>query len=123
VSDHRTQLAADLVECFSEEVKYFTSDIIPLPIDFQEFQEVCKFIKAELEESPKDALLCMGAAAHLVLCSAKNFKLSHINKINVRLYNTGATIALKKLKAAFIKKLVTVHGTIVKVSTVKPLVL
>jgi len=58
-----------------------------------------------------------------VLCSDNNLKLSHINKINVRLYNIGAAIALKKLKAAFIKKLVTVHGTVVKVSTVKPLVL
>ena len=48
------------------QVQDFSSDIIPLPVDFLELQEICKFIKAELEESPKDALLCMGAAAHLV---------------------------------------------------------
>lgn len=35
------------------------------------------------------------------LCSDKDNKM---NKINIRLYNTGAAIALKKLKAAFISK-------------------
>ncbi|CAN6327935.1 unnamed protein product [Urochloa humidicola] len=127
---HKAQLAADLVESFSDEAKDLFShvedvgsDIISLPIDFQQLQGLCKFIKAKLEESPKDVLLCMGAAAHLAVCLAKGLKLDSINKINIRLYNVGAMISLKKLKAAFIKKLITVRGTIVKVSTVKPLVL
>ncbi|RCV17352.1 hypothetical protein SETIT_3G213500v2 [Setaria italica] len=124
-SDRKVRIAAALFESsFSTVVKGLQSrveddgsDILSLPIDFKQLQESCVFIKDELEESPKEVLLCMGAAAHLALCSGK------INKVNIRLYNTGATIALKKLKAAFIKKLVTVRGTVVKVSTVKPLVL
>ncbi|PUZ65608.1 hypothetical protein GQ55_3G238400 [Panicum hallii var. hallii] len=125
VSDRKVRIAAALVaSSFSTVVKKLQSrveddgrDILSLPIDFQQLQESCEFIKYELEESPKDVLLCMGAAAHLAVCSGK------INKVNIRLYNMGATIALKKLKAAFIKKLVTVRGTVLKVSTVKPLVL
>ncbi|WVZ98868.1 hypothetical protein U9M48_044243 [Paspalum notatum var. saurae] len=124
-SDHKVRLVAALVASFSEspveeylrqQVEDDGSDIISLPIDLQHLQELGVFID-ELKESPKEALLCMGAAAHLALCSSK------FNKINIRLYNTGLTIALKKLKAAFIKKLVTVHGTVLKVSIVKPLVL
>ncbi|AQK94357.1 minichromosome maintenance 8 [Zea mays] len=79
------------------------NDILCLPIDFQQLQELRMFIEDKLNESPKEALLCMGVAAHLVdaLCSDKDNKR---NKINIRLYNTGAAIALKKLKAAFISK-------------------
>jgi DNA helicase MCM8 len=81
----------------------------------------------------------------------EGFQLNDIEKVNIRLYNhTETIIALKNLKAAYIsmnlclsfyfvcpstskwstdlliyltEKLVTVRGTVVKVSTVKPLVL
>ncbi|PKI62194.1 hypothetical protein CRG98_017567 [Punica granatum] len=44
-------------------------------------------------------------------------------KINIRLYNyPESMIALKNLKAAYIDKLISVRGTVVKVSTVRPLV-
>ncbi|KAG8085876.1 hypothetical protein GUJ93_ZPchr0010g9372 [Zizania palustris] len=59
----------------------------------------------------------------MVVCASKDLQLGDINKINIRLYNHTKTIALKNLKAAHIKKLVTVRGTVLKVSTVKPLVL
>jgi len=42
------------------------TDIICLPIDFQQLQEMCVFIKDKLNESPKEALLCVGVAADLV---------------------------------------------------------
>lgn len=97
------------------------------------------FVKDELDKSPKDFLLCMGAAAHLVsihvkklliwwqgpydcciqfmiildifqaVCLGKINKVSgKINKVNIRLYNTGGAIALKKLKATFISKFLPV---------------
>ncbi|OQU78151.1 hypothetical protein SORBI_3009G166400 [Sorghum bicolor] len=125
-SDHKVRLVTDLAEIFStpevaevlrSSVEDDDSDTVCLPMDFQQLQELCVFIKDKLNESPKEVLLCMGLAAHLVLC------LSKTNKINIRLYNTGEAIALKNLKAAFIKKLVTVRGTVLKVSTVKPIVL
>ncbi|AQK94356.1 minichromosome maintenance 8 [Zea mays] len=109
-----------MAEVLRSRVEDDGNDILCLPIDFQQLQELRMFIEDKLNESPKEALLCMGVAAHLALCSDKDNKR---NKINIRLYNTGAAIALKKLKAAFIKKLVTVRGTVLKVSTVKPLVL
>ncbi|OAY84810.1 putative DNA helicase MCM8 [Ananas comosus] len=120
------------------------SGIFFLPVDFQQLQKVCGVAEfyAALQEAPREALLCLGAAAHLALCGKeKSLRLEDIEKINVRLYNhTESMIALKNLKAAYIsnasvfnfitfraicitEKLVSVRGSVVKVSTVKPLVL
>ncbi|OEL29223.1 putative DNA helicase MCM8 [Dichanthelium oligosanthes] len=71
VSDPWVRLAGDLFASFStvddlrSRVEDDGSDILSLPIDFQWLQELCLFIQAKLDESPKKALLCMGAAAHL----------------------------------------------------------
>ncbi|GAU35335.1 hypothetical protein TSUD_337270 [Trifolium subterraneum] len=75
-------------------------------------------------EKPKIALLCMSAAIHKVLLSEwENEKLELAAKVNIRLHNCPETmIALKNLKAAYIDKLVSVRGTAVKASTVRPLV-
>ncbi|KAF0923851.1 hypothetical protein E2562_007710 [Oryza meyeriana var. granulata] len=96
--------------------------ILSLPVDFQKLSNLT-WVTEALQENPKEALLCMGAAVHLVVCATRDLQLGDINKINIRLYNHTKTIALKNLKAAYIKKLVTVRGTVLKVSTVKPLVL
>ncbi|AQK94361.1 minichromosome maintenance 8 [Zea mays] len=109
-SDQKVRLTTALADFFStpemaevlrSRVEDDGNDILCLPIDFQQLQELRMFIEDKLNESPKEALLCMGVAAHLALCSDKDNKR---NKINIRLYNTGAAIALKKLKAAFISK-------------------
>ncbi|XP_030522175.1 probable DNA helicase MCM8 isoform X1 [Rhodamnia argentea] len=99
-----------------------------LPLDFQQFQKLCdiKLFYELLEEKkkPKEALLCMSAAVHKVLMAIEDSDRSEVDrKINIRLYNyPESMIALKNLKAAYIDKLVSLRGTVVKVSTVKPLV-
>ncbi|KAK2349439.1 minichromosome maintenance [Trifolium repens] len=77
-----------------------------------------------LMEKPKIALSCMSAAVHKVLLSEwENDKLELTAKVDIRLHNCPETmIALKNLKAAYIDKLVSVRGTAVKASTVRPLV-
>uniref|UniRef100_A0A6N2LC87 Probable DNA helicase MCM8 n=1 Tax=Salix viminalis TaxID=40686 RepID=A0A6N2LC87_SALVM len=97
-----------------------------LSIDFQQFQNIRELEEfyATLEEKPKVALSCMGAAAHKVFLSKceDNF-LDDGMKINIRLHNyPESTIALKNLKAAYIDKFVSVRGSVVKVSNVRPLV-
>ncbi|XP_014496405.1 probable DNA helicase MCM8 isoform X1 [Vigna radiata var. radiata] len=97
-----------------------------LSLDFQQFQQIYhdeEFYKM-LEEKPKIALTCMNAAVHKVLLSNwENHNLELGAKVDVRLHNCPKTmIALKNLKAAYIDKLVSVHGTAVKVSAVRPLV-
>ncbi|BAT85684.1 hypothetical protein VIGAN_04325600 [Vigna angularis var. angularis] len=97
-----------------------------LSLDFQQFQQIYhdeEFYKM-LEEKPKIALTCMNAAVHKVLLSNwENHNLVLGAKVDVRLHNCPKTmIALKNLKAAYIDKLVSVRGTAVKVSTVRPLV-
>ncbi|KAG8085875.1 hypothetical protein GUJ93_ZPchr0010g9372 [Zizania palustris] len=125
----RARLAADLLYFFdSPDAGDLLSrveddgDILFLPIDFQHLLDLT-WVTEALHDNPKETLLCMGAAVHLVVCASKDLQLGDINKINIRLYNHTKTIALKNLKAAHIKKLVTVRGTVLKVSTVKPLVL
>ncbi|MED6131074.1 DNA replication licensing factor mcm8 [Stylosanthes scabra] len=97
-----------------------------LSVDFQQLKQVCHVEEfyAMLEEKPKIALLCMSAAVHKVLLSnLENDKPELDAKVDIRLHNCPETmIALKNLKAAYIDKLVSVRGTAVKVSTVRPLV-
>ncbi|XP_011094707.1 probable DNA helicase MCM8 [Sesamum indicum] len=96
-----------------------------LPLDFQQFRKVCEVEEfyAALEEKPKDALLCMNAAVHKVIFE-KADPVEDSIKINVRLHSyQDSMIALKNLKAAYIDRLVSVRGTVIKVSTVRPLVI
>ncbi|XP_020252648.1 probable DNA helicase MCM8 isoform X2 [Asparagus officinalis] len=98
-----------------------------LPVDIQHLQKICNIADfyGTLEKAPKEALSCMGAAVHTaLLLKEKDFQFEGVEKINIRLYNyTDSMIALKNLKAAYIGRLVSVRGTVVKVSTVRPLVL
>ncbi|KAJ3669148.1 hypothetical protein LUZ60_011098 [Juncus effusus] len=133
LTDPKLHLIAQLRNFFaSSEARPFLSQIedengtFSLPIDFEMFKKICGIqeLHRALQESPKEALLCMGAASHLALCSEGNqFQLDDIERVNIRLHNhPDSLIALKNLKSAYIKKLVSVRGSVVKVSTVKPLV-
>ncbi|XP_011004162.1 PREDICTED: probable DNA helicase MCM8 isoform X3 [Populus euphratica] len=66
----------------------------------------------------------MGAAVHKVFLSkCEDSFFDDGMKINIRLHNyPESMIALKNLKAAYIDKLVSVRGSVVKVSNVRPLV-
>ncbi|CAL1379269.1 unnamed protein product [Linum trigynum] len=97
-----------------------------LPVDFQHFRKICNVHEfyATLEDKPRAAISCMSAAVHKVIQSnSKHNLLEDGMRINIRLHNyPESMMALKNLKAAYIDKLVSVRGTVVKVSTVKPLV-
>lgn len=97
-----------------------------LPVDFQQLYKVCEVEEfyAALEVEPKEALLCMGAAVHMAMLSKwKNCNVETEGKIKIRLHNhPESMISLKNLKAAYIGRLVSIRGTVVKVSTVRPLV-
>ncbi|KAK9289862.1 hypothetical protein L1049_008023 [Liquidambar formosana] len=100
--------------------------IFLLSLDLQQFRKVCDIEEfyVHLEEKPKETLLCLSAAVHKVLLAESDTKkLMDDMKINIRLHNyPESMIALKNLKAAYIDRIVSVRGTVVKVSTVKPLV-
>lgn len=94
-----------------EQVKEDDCGVFVLSLDFQQFRKFCDvetFYKLLLEgknqeiekgPKPKEALLCMSAAIHMVK------KLGDA-KINIRLQNyPESTIALKNLKAAYIGNL------------------
>ncbi|XP_022744093.1 probable DNA helicase MCM8 isoform X2 [Durio zibethinus] len=102
------------------------SGALSLSLDFQQFRKSCDIEEfyANLEDKPKIALSCVSAAVHQVLLSNSDFYLEEGLKINIRLHNyPESLIVLKNLKAAYIDKLVSVRGTVVKASTVKPLVI
>ncbi|KAL3531896.1 hypothetical protein ACH5RR_005417 [Cinchona calisaya] len=132
-SKFKLQLTSELVQFFStapgetivSQVK-ICGDSCLLPLDFEEFEKICqiKELYGALEEKPKDALLCVSAAVHKVLFMKwDSNKLDDFTKINIRLHKyPESMIALKNLKAAYIDRLVSVRGTVVKVSTVRPLV-
>lgn len=133
-SESKFRLTTELVRFFSSSTgQHILSqvkgddDIFFLAIDFQHFQKVCELgeFYATLEEKPKEALLCMSSAVHKVLSTkGDGNKMEDSVKINIRLHNyPESMIALKNLKAAYIDRLVSVRGTVVKVSTVRPLVI
>lgn len=97
-----------------------------LSLDFQQLKNMCHIEEfyEMLTEKPKIALLCMSVAVHTVLLSKwESDKPELAAKVDIRLHNCPETmIALKNLKAAYIDKLVSVRGTAVKASTVRPLV-
>ncbi|GMN39082.1 hypothetical protein TIFTF001_008313 [Ficus carica] len=101
--------------------------IFILSVDFQRFRkefDVREFYEL-LEEKPKIALSCVSAAVHkqVLLTKWEKYQLEDATKVNIRLHNyPESMIALKNLKAAYIDKLVSVRGSVVKVSTVRPLV-
>ncbi|KAK6943754.1 MCM, AAA-lid domain [Dillenia turbinata] len=100
--------------------------IFVLSLDFQQFRKICDVQEfyATLETCPKGAILCMRVAVHKVLLDKWEYMLEDGIRINIRLHNyPESMIALKILKAAYIDRLVSVRGTVVKVSTVRPLVL
>ncbi|XP_052174144.1 probable DNA helicase MCM8 [Diospyros lotus] len=98
-----------------------------LPLDFQHFQKICEQqeLYTMFAEKPKEALSCMSAAVHKVLSiKLGDNMLDEDSKINIRLHNyPESSITLRNLKAAYIGRLVSVRGTVVKVSTVRPLVI
>ncbi|XP_037494355.1 probable DNA helicase MCM8 isoform X3 [Jatropha curcas] len=121
VDEDKLMLISDLIHFFSTSLGQDLASQVKeengaffLPIDFEQFRKICDVEEfyVILEEKPKVALSCLGAAVHKVGA-----------KINIRLHNyPESMIALKNLKAAYIDKLVSVRGTVVKVSTVRPLV-
>ncbi|XP_039132044.1 probable DNA helicase MCM8 [Dioscorea cayenensis subsp. rotundata] len=134
MDDRRSKLVTELAGFFSSpQANHLISQVQDdcglffLQVDIQQFRKVCgvEEFYAALEIAPKEALLCMGAAVHMsLLLKEKNCPLEYTEKINIRLYNhPDAMITLKNLKAAYIGRLVSVRGTVVKVSTVRPLVM
>ncbi|XP_045794791.1 probable DNA helicase MCM8 [Trifolium pratense] len=126
------KLTSSLFSFFSSQGQNIVSQVknefgnYVLSLDFQQLKNTChveEFYEM-LMEKPKIALLCMSAAIHKVLLSEwENDKLELAAKVDIRLHNCPETmIALKNLKAAYIDKLVSVRGTTVKASTVRPLV-
>ncbi|XP_026418412.1 probable DNA helicase MCM8 isoform X1 [Papaver somniferum] len=132
-NDQRLKLITDLSDFFSStiganlvfQVKHGEGPLY-LPIDLQQLRKICNVesFYIFLEDEPRLALSCMGASVHKVLLPKGIESESEDGiKINIRLHNyPESVIALKNLKAAYIGKLVSVRGTVVKVSTVRPLV-
>ncbi|XP_057865260.1 probable DNA helicase MCM8 isoform X2 [Cryptomeria japonica] len=130
-TDRRVKLIGSLIEFINSHGDYLLHQVSHedglcfLPVDFLDFQKKCTIMEfyAALEVVPKEALLCMAAAIHEVL-SCGDKQRDYPGKINIRLYNhPDSMLALKNLKAAFIGRLVSVRGTVVRMSVVKPLVI
>ncbi|XP_044482160.1 probable DNA helicase MCM8 [Mangifera indica] len=133
MDDDRLMLTVDLIHFFSSppgmDIAFQVKDdsgVFILWLDFQNFRKVCdvEAFYVALEDKPKTALLCMSTAVHKVLLTKRENRLEDEMKINIRLHNyPESMIALKNLKAAYIDKLVSVRGSVVKASTVRPLVI
>ncbi|XP_010464617.1 PREDICTED: probable DNA helicase MCM8 [Camelina sativa] len=134
IDEEKLLLTAELIRIFStspgrdlvSQVNEEGGGSFSLSLDLQQFKKISDIENffLNLEDNPKGVIPCMNAAVHKVLLGQwETNEFEKDMKINVRLHNyPESSISLKNLRAAYIGKLVTVHGTVVKVSTVKPLV-
>ncbi|VVA97025.1 unnamed protein product [Arabis nemorensis] len=132
--EEKLLLTAELIRIFSDspgrdivsQVNEEGGGSFSLSLDLQQFKKIVDIPNFffNLEDNPKGVIPCMSAAVHKVLLGQwETNEFDNVMKINIRLHNyPESSISLKNLKATYIGKLVTVHGTVVKVSTVKPLV-
>ncbi|KAL3683899.1 hypothetical protein R1sor_001921 [Riccia sorocarpa] len=92
-----------------------------MPTDMEALKPVKMFYDA-MVTFPREALSCLGAAAYEVLFCRKK-SIGDRGKITVRLFNhRESMLALKNLKAGTIGNFISVRGTVVRMSVVKPLV-
>ncbi|XP_024014999.1 probable DNA helicase MCM8 [Eutrema salsugineum] len=134
IDEEKLLLTAELIRIFStplgrelvSQVNEEGGGSFSLSLDLQQFKKLSDIENffINLEDNPKGVIPCMNAAVHKVLLGQwETNDFDNVMKINIRLHNyPESSISLKNLRAAYIGKLVTVHGTVVKVSTVKPLV-
>ncbi|XP_049789773.1 DNA helicase MCM8-like isoform X1 [Schistocerca nitens] len=119
--------ASDIMERRS-----FVIDLKHLMTD-DEFKVSWFTFNEELTENPEHTMSCLGLAMHQVVSDQLQAKLQQrvaaglkapaqslrVPTIRARLINYEPVIQLKNLKANYYGKLVAVHGTIIRVSSVK----
>ncbi|KAI9340418.1 Minichromosome maintenance deficient 8 [Zopfochytrium polystomum] len=115
---------------FGEEIedtsaKGFRSRTI-VEVDYQDLRQKCKVgdIDLRLQQQPNDVLSSMGLAACLV--ANRNVDMAEDGadfiKKTVRILKYDNITALKELKANLMGRFIAVKGTVVRVSSIKPLV-
>ncbi|XP_010543366.1 PREDICTED: probable DNA helicase MCM8 [Tarenaya hassleriana] len=134
VDEEKLLLTAELLRLFSSppcrnlvsQAKEEGNGCFSLSLDLQQFKKLCHIDNffLNLENNPKVVIRCMSAAVHKILLAQwETNDFVDVKRVNIRLHNYPESLTtLKNLRAAYIGKLVSVHGTVVKVSTVKPLV-
>jgi len=111
----------------------------PIPLNYKELSEILPISLTKLiKERPDIALPCLGFAIHKILCEISKKKCNgqtssaeelfsthdgnpHIRKVIPRLFTFDNVTPLRHLKANYIGKFVSVRGTVVRVSNIKPL--
>ncbi|XP_048727562.2 DNA helicase MCM8-like isoform X2 [Ostrea edulis] len=85
-------------------------------------------INSELRDSPEQLIACIGLAVHQLVAHHRQTLPEEEEpsdysppRVNVRLINSCQPTALKNLKANYYGKFVSVKGTVVRVSNIKPL--
>eukprot|EP00026_Physarum_polycephalum_P003849 Phypoly_transcript_03865.p1 GENE.Phypoly_transcript_03865~~Phypoly_transcript_03865.p1 ORF type:complete len:758 (+),score=108.96 Phypoly_transcript_03865:32-2275(+) len=94
-----------------------------VPLDHAELTKVATDFPELVLNKPELALGCLSLALAKVLATDKDKKVDEsFPKITVRLYNFEPRIALRQLKSHMIGKFVSIRGTVIRVSNIKPLV-
>ncbi|DBA93068.1 TPA: DNA replication licensing factor mcm8, variant 3 [Trebouxia sp. C0005] len=137
LDDRRAVLLQDLLPRLTSLTRWLAERLQPqqvtgrhrLSIGFEELQKVCSSseLSAALDLQPVEALACLGAAAHQVLFNpqAQQVLPEGIEplKIVVRLEGHPSSMRhIRQLKSSSIGKIVSVKGTVVRISAVKPLI-
>ncbi|KAI8465449.1 MAG: MCM2/3/5 family-domain-containing protein [Monoraphidium minutum] len=103
-----------------------------LPLDFQALHQLtgCSAeLESAMELEPLEALACVAAAAHEALFVVHKERAASLaaaaqgpGRVAVRLHSYGQLMHMRQLKSQAIGRLVTIRGTVVRMSHIRPLI-
>lgn len=129
--DPRLPIISALAQFFTENNKTYFEDVDDLAItgivrlDYRSIEAeipVTEF-SVVLKDEPSTVLACLETAVyHAILGLLADIKLFSARRVHVRLENYGPETPMRLLKSNFIDKFVCLSGTVVRTSSIKPLV-
>eukprot|EP01134_Creolimax_fragrantissima_P001797 CFRG1797T1 len=90
-------------------------------VELVECQESDAPTTSEITETPDKILKIMGLAVHQIIVNyKKDPRISQISKIEVILFNHSPMTSLRQLTSSSIGRFISIKGTVVRVSNIKP---
>jgi len=118
LSEHRTALRLDAIR---------SDEIVSFHFNFNDLMELCADtplhdLPQALREHPSETLNCLGLAVCLMRSQVYGIPVSLLRRINMRIHAVQPYVPFSALRANVLKKLVSIRGTALRVSPVRPLV-
>ncbi|KAG1667273.1 hypothetical protein FOA52_012562 [Chlamydomonas sp. UWO 241] len=133
VNDLAPFLASDEGRAFLDGLRQLPNDSSVCPLDFAAFVEAAEpmiaYLSLAVDGQPEEALACVSIAFHHALTTTWRemaeqrfgLGLAHMTPPSLRVHNHPSITLIRQLKGSSIGRLVTIQGTIIRLSPTRPL--